>query len=202
MSLAVKQANTTTHAPEPTSQSDSNDKSQKPLEGGMKLADIPTMDQPSQRPTAGPPSPLPLASHDDDNLKKKIESILNDANETCESKSSKIMSVILQHRRSLAIKQDRETIPPANARFLHGAGISTPNHVHHPSESSRCHCCLDEQLDKGQMGHVKKRRLAKQLRAKGGGTGKKAKKLGKKSAEVRVEEEEEEEEGEEEGEEE
>ena len=82
MSLAVKQANATAHAPEPVSQSsDPNDKRQKPLEGGSKLADTPTMDQPDQ-PSAGPSGPPPVAAtHDDDNLKKKIESVLNDDDE-------------------------------------------------------------------------------------------------------------------------
>ena len=75
------------------------------------------------------PSPVAttsaLISHDDDSLKRAIQSILADEAETCQTRSSKIMDLIFQHRRKNVLELDRERIPPANSRFLHGG--SNPN---------------------------------------------------------------------------
>ena len=75
------------------------------------------------------PSPVAttsaLINHDDDSLRKAIQSILDDDTETCQTRSSKIMDLIFQHRRKNVLELDRERIPPANTRFLHGG--SNPN---------------------------------------------------------------------------
>ena len=102
-------------------------------------------------------SPTSLSAHDDEMLKKTIHSILENADQTCQSKSSQIMSAILNHRKKRVMELEREKILPANARFLQEGGGSSINISPSPAFLKKRNLKVKKQQSKKKQNIAKKK---------------------------------------------